>query len=33
MKRLIIASALAASLVFGAGAMAHDDENHGKKEE
>ena len=33
MKRLIIASAIAASLVFAAGAMAHGDEDHGKKEE
>ena len=33
MKRLIIASAIAASLVFAAGAMAHGDENHRKKEE
>ena len=33
MKRLIIASAIAASVVFAAGAMAHGDEDHGKKEE
>jgi len=33
MKRLIIASAIAASLVFAGGAMAHGDEDHGKKEE
>jgi len=33
MKRLIIASALVVSLVSAPGAMAHGDENHGKKEE
>lgn len=33
MKRLIIASALVVSLVSATGAMAHGDENHGKKEE
>ena len=33
MKRLIIASAIAASLVFAGGAMAHGDEDHAKKEE
>ena len=33
MKRLIIASAIAASVVFAAGAMAHGDEDHAKKEE
>ena len=33
MKRLIIASALVASLVLGAGAPAHGDENHGKKKD
>ena len=33
MKLLIIASAIAASLVFAGGAMAHGDEDHGKKEE
>ena len=31
MKRILIASAIAVSLVFGAGAPAHGDENHGKK--
>jgi uncharacterized cupredoxin-like copper-binding protein len=33
MKRLIIASAIAASVVFAGGAMAHGDEDHGKKAE
>jgi uncharacterized cupredoxin-like copper-binding protein len=33
MKRLIIASALVVSLVSATGALAHDDENHVKKEE
>jgi len=33
MKRLIIASAIAVSLVSATGALAHGDENHGKKEE
>ena len=33
MKRILIASALVVSLVFGAGGPAHGDENHGKKEE
>lgn len=33
MKRLIMASALVASLFFAAEAMAHGDEEHGKKEE
>ena len=33
MKRLIIASALAASLVFGAGGPVHGEGNHGKKKD
>lgn len=33
MKRLIVASALVVSLVSSTGAMAHGDEDHGKKEE
>ena len=33
MKRLILASALVVCLVSATGAMAHGDENHGKKEE
>jgi uncharacterized cupredoxin-like copper-binding protein len=33
MKRILIASALVVSLVFGAGAPAHSDENHGKKKD
>ncbi len=33
MKRLIMASALVVSLVFGAGGPAHGDENHGKKKD
>ncbi len=33
MKRILIASAIAVSLVSATGAPAHDDENHGKKED